>query len=152
MATKQIHPRSPVSGLGSGIMGGLPLLRAQGVRESAAPSFLRGCCSCCCCWCWWCWCCRRCRWAHQPTRPQPNPPTPAVFGERDSQLGNPPTGVLAEPSNLGFAHAECSNLGVAQNPRIWGYFWGAPLVHWRAAPQEPGVLGAPFKGIPWLAR
>ena len=112
-----------------------------------------------------------------PLVPVAAPPQPGSRGVA-SNLVSPiwgflsaQSGVRAEPSNLGVPAEPCnwgsrptlqsggrdppSNLGGAQNPRIWGSqsggnFWGAPLIHRRAALQEPGVLGFPLKGFPSL--
>ena len=81
--------------------------------------------------------------AHQPTRPQPNPPPPhpARFWEDP---------IWGSRANLGVRNPP-SNLGVAQNPRIWGshsagIFWGAPLVHWRAPKKYPQIETPRFEG------
>ena len=112
-----------------------------------------------------------------PLVPVAAPPQPGSRGVA-SNLVSPiwgflsaQSGVRAEPSNLGVRAEPCnwgsrptlqsgghdppSNLGGAQNPRIWGSqsggnFWGAPLIHRRAALQEPGVLGFRLKGFPSL--
>ena len=89
-----------------------------------------------------------------PHNPNPTPPHPSPFLGRGVRGGSRRTLLMfaQNPPIWGFA----------TRPPIWGsrrtlesgglnlrvFFGGAPLVHWRAAPQEPGVLGAPFKGIP----